>query len=120
MIEQARPAGIRAACLTAFQEQIVPRECDAFYVSINKTMTNDEKEKAMREVGREIRKLAEEYPYDLSHTTLRRLLIERAIKKRKPMGPWRDMWVDVPSRIKSEPEKKSATSQTSATTTGAI
>jgi hypothetical protein len=28
---------------------------------------------------------------------LRRLLIERAIKKRKPMGPWRDIWVDVPS-----------------------
>jgi transposase-like protein len=99
-------SGIRAACLTAFQKQIVPRECDVFYVSINKTMTNDEKEKAMREVSREIRKLAEEYPYDLSHTSLRRLLIERAIKKRKPMGPWRDMWVDVPSRIKSEPEKK--------------
>jgi transposase-like protein len=99
-------SGIRAACLAAFQERIVARECDAFYVSINKTMTNDEKERAMREVDREIHKLAEEYPYDLSHTSLRRLLIERAIKKRKPMGPWRDMWVDVPSRIKSEPKKK--------------
>ena len=99
-------SGIRAACLAAFQERIAARECDAFYVSINKTMTNDEKERAMREVDREIRKLAEESPYDLSHTSLRRILIERAISKRKPIGPWRDMWVDVPSRIKSEPEKK--------------
>jgi transposase-like protein len=99
-------SGIRAACLSAFQERVMARECDAFYVSINKTMTNDEKEKAMREVDREIRKLAEEYPYDLSHTSLRRLLIERASRKRTPMGPWRDMWVDVPSRLKSEPERK--------------
>ena len=99
-------SGIRAACLAAFQERIVARECDAFYVSINKTMTNDEKERAMREVNREIRRLTEEYPYDLSRTTLRQILIERAIKKRTPMGPWRDMWVDVVSRIKSEPERK--------------
>ena len=99
-------SGIRAACLAAFQERIAARECDAFYVSINKTMTNDEKERAMRAVDREIRRLAEECPYDLSHTSLRRMLIERAIGTRKPMGPWRDMWVDVPSRIKSEPEKK--------------
>lgn len=97
---------IRAACLAAYQERIVARECDAFYVSINKTITNDEKERAMREVDREIQRLAEEYPFDISHTSLRRLLIERAIRKRKPMGPWRDMWVDVLSRLKSEPENK--------------
>lgn len=99
-------SGIRAACLAAFQERIVARECDAFYVSIKKGMTNDEKERAMRAVDREIRELNKEYPYDLSYTSLRRLLIEKAIQKRKPMGPWHDMWVDVPSRIKSEPEKK--------------
>ena len=69
-------------------------------------MTDDEKQRAMREVDREIRKLAEQYPYDLSHTSLRRMLIERAIAKKKPMGPWRDMWVNVLSRIKSEPQKK--------------
>lgn len=99
-------SGIRAACLAAFQERVLARESDAFYVSINKGMTNDEKERAMREVDREIRELSDEYPYDLSYTSLRRILIERTIQKRKPMGPWRDMWVDVPSRIKSEPEKK--------------
>lgn len=99
-------SGIRAACLAAFQERIAARECDAFYVSINKTMTNDQKERAMREVDRAIRRLADEYPYDLSHTSLRRILIERAIRERKPLGPWRDMWVDVPSSLKSEPEKK--------------
>lgn len=99
-------SGIRAACLAAFQERIAARGCDAFYVSINKTMTNDEKEQAMREVDRDIRKLAEEHPYDLSRSSLRRLLIERVIRKRTPMGPWRDIWVDVPSRIKSEPERK--------------
>lgn len=99
-------SGIRAACLSAFQERIVARECDAFYVSINKTLTNDEKERAMREVDREIRRLNEEYPYDLSTTSLRRILIAHAIRQKTPMGPWRDMWVDVLTRIKSEPEKK--------------
>jgi transposase-like protein len=99
-------SGIRAACLSAFQGRIVDRECDAFYVSINKTMTNDEKERAMREVDREIRRLSEEYPYDISNTSLRRMLIAQAIQKKTPIGPWRDMWVDVLSRIKSEPEKR--------------
>ena len=99
-------SGIRAACLAAFHERIRARECDAFYVSINKTMTNDEKERAMRDVDREIQKLAEEYPYDLTTTSLRRMHIARAIRKRTPMGPWRDMWVNVLTRIKSEPEKK--------------
>lgn len=99
-------SGIRSACLAAFQDRILARECDAFYVSINKTMTNDEKERAMRDVDREIRKLGEEYPYDLTATSLRLMHIARAIRKRNPMGPWRDMWVDVLTRIKSEPEKK--------------
>lgn len=99
-------SGIRAACLAAFHDRILARECDAFYVSINKTMTNDEKERAMREVDREIRKLSKEYPYDISTTSLRRMHIARSIGKRTPMGPWRDMWVDALTRIKSEPEKK--------------
>ena len=34
------------------------------------------------------------------------MLIERAVQGMKPVGPWRDMWVDVLSRIKSKPEKK--------------
>jgi len=99
-------SGIRAACLAAFHDRILARECDAFYVSINKTMTNDEKERAMRDVDREIRKLTEEYPYDLSTKSLRHMHIARAIRERTPMGPWRDMWVNVLTRIKSEPEKK--------------
>ncbi len=99
-------SGIRAACLAAFQQRIGERECDAFYVSINKTMTNDQKEQALREVRKQIDALRKEYPYDLTETSLRRMLIEEAICERSPVGPWRDMWVDVPSRIKSEPEKK--------------
>lgn len=99
-------SGIRAACLAAFHDRIVARECDAFYVSINKTMTNDEKEKAMRDVRKQIEVLEAHYPYDLSFKSLRRMLIEEAIRKKKPAGPWKDMWVDVLSRIKSEPEKK--------------
>lgn len=99
-------SGIRAACLAAFVDKVLDRTCDAFYVSINKGMTNDQKQKAMREVRNQINYLMEEYPYDLSETSLRRILIERALQKRAPTGPWRDMWVEVPSRIKSEPEKQ--------------
>jgi transposase-like protein len=99
-------SGIRAACLAAFQERIVARECDAFYVSINKTMTNDAKEKAMREVRKEIEALEAALPYNLSFKSLRRILIAKAIPKRRPIGPWKDLWADVLSSIKSEPEKK--------------
>lgn len=99
-------SGIRAACLAAFQDRIVAKECDAFYVSINKTMTNDQKERAVREVRSQIGTLSRKYPYDISDTSLRRMLVAESIQKKRPVGPWRDMWVDVPSRIKSEPEKK--------------
>jgi transposase-like protein len=99
-------SGIRAACLSSFQERILARECDAFYVSINKSMTNDQKEKAMREVRYQVKELAEKYPYELHFGTLRRMLIAKEVPNGKPVGPWRDIWVDVLSRIKSEPEKK--------------
>jgi hypothetical protein len=99
-------SGIRAACLAAFQDRIVARECDAFYVSINKTMTNDQKQQAMREVRQQIEELSRVYPYDIATSSLRRMLIEQAVQKKKPVGPWRDMWIDVLSRLKSEPEKK--------------
>lgn len=99
-------SGIRAACLAAFQDRILARECDAFYVSINKTMTIDEKLLAMREVRTQIEEIGREYPYGLTDTSLRRMLIERALQSKRPIGPWRDMWVDVLSRITSEPEKK--------------
>lgn len=91
-------SGIRAACLAAFRDRIAKQECDAFYVSINKGMTNDQKEKAMREVRNKVKELGQEYPYDLSFKDLRRILIAREVQKRKPIGPWRDMWVDVLSR----------------------
>ena len=99
-------SGIRAACLAAFCERIAALECDAFYVSINKTMTNDQKEQALREVSRRIADLDRRYPYGLTEKTLRRMLIEEAIKAKTPAGPWKDMWVDVPSSLKSEPQKK--------------
>lgn len=99
-------SGIRAACLAAFQDRVVARQCDAFYVRINKTMTNDQKEKAMREVRKEIEALDASMPYGLSFKSLRRILIAQAIPKRRPIGPWKDLWADVLSGIKSEPEKK--------------
>jgi hypothetical protein len=69
-------------------------------------MTNDQKEKAMREVRRRIEDLDRRYPYGLTEATLRRMLIEEALKTKAPAGPWKDMWVDVPSRLKSEPERR--------------
>ena len=99
-------SGIRAACLSAFMDRILNRECDAFFVSINKTMTNDQKQKAMRDVRYEVAGLGKKYHDKLHFGTLRRMLIVRAIKKGQPIGPYRDIWVDVLSRLKSEPEKK--------------
>lgn len=99
-------SGIRAACLAAFRQEISERRCDAFYVRIDKGCTNDEREGLLRELTRRLDALRLRYPYDISDTSLRRLLVAESIKDGRPLGPWKDLWIDVPSAHKGEPRKK--------------
>jgi len=98
-------SGIRASCLAAFSNMVMERNCDAFYVRINKTLTVNQKRKVMADLRYRLDEMRTLYPYDVSNTSLRRMLIEENLKSRKPLGPWRDQWIEVPSQNMSEPEK---------------
>lgn len=99
-------SGIRAACLGAFRKQVQDRTCDAFYVRINKTLTVNQKRKIMADLREQMDILRVLHPFDLSNTSLRRMLIADNLKKEKREGPWQDRWVEVPSPSMSEPEKQ--------------
>lgn len=99
-------SGIRAACLAAFGDKIRERKCEAFYVRINKELTVNQREQLFAALRRKLDDLRLLYPYDISDTSLRRMLVADALKGRLALGPWRDRWVDVPISLMSEPEKQ--------------
>jgi len=98
-------SGIRAACLSAFRDRIMARECDAFYVSINREMTIDERRKARAE-GQELLSL---YRKDNSNLSISQAKLQILIERLRAMsvyGQYRDRWFDHPFPTVAEPEKK--------------
>lgn len=97
-------SGMRAACLGAFQDEIKDRHCDAFYVKINKSMTIDEKKKALSISRQEFRSMRETYP-DIKDNELKLLLIKKSMQDIVEIGKWKDRWLIHPFPNMSEPEK---------------
>ncbi|MGO9954147.1 MAG: hypothetical protein ACLPN1_18315 [Dissulfurispiraceae bacterium] len=95
---------MRAACLSAFVDEIQGKKCDAFYVRINKDLTIDEKRKAMAAVRKEWEEIRKLYP-NLSDSKLRLLIIKGRIRQAMTMGKWSDKWIIHPFPSMSEPEK---------------
>lgn len=98
-------SGIRAACLSAFKDEVVGGTCDAFYVRINKDLKNHEKLKLCAEYKKEMEEARGAYPY-LSDTSIRLLRISEEMKRLKTIGRWEDRWLEYPFPDGSEPEKK--------------
>jgi len=61
---------MRAACLSAFINQVKEKKCDAFYVRINKNLTIGEKRQAMAAVRKKWDETRESHP-GLSDSELR-------------------------------------------------
>lgn len=97
-------SGMRAACLGAFQEEIKGRKCDAFYVRINKSLTVDEKQRALAESRKRFRAAKEQYP-ELSDTEINLNLIKERMGHMAEIGQWKDRWLSHPFPNMSEPEK---------------
>jgi len=97
-------SGIRAACLTAFQDRIAATTCDAFYVRINKDMTVDEKRQALRESRAAFKKLQAAHK-GLSENEVKLLIIKARMRAARKYGRWQDRWVTHPFPNMSEPEK---------------
>jgi transposase-like protein len=97
-------SGIRAACLSAFKEEVQRGACDAFYVAINKDLNIHEK---LKLCGGQKQRMEEKqflYPY-LSEKSIRLLGIAEEMKRLKTIGSWKDRWLKYPFPSKSEPEK---------------
>ena len=97
-------SGIRAACLSAFVNEVLDGRCDAFFVRINKDLTVHQKQKLVNLVEKEFEVSEAEHPY-LSKTSIRLLKIMEDMKRLKTIGKWEDRWLSYPFPDMSEPEK---------------
>ena len=100
-------SGIRAAIMAAFCERIMAKECDAFYVKINKELTNPQKlnlvAKSQRELE-EFRASSKAYEHVKDHD-LRVFKATAEMVALREIGKWKDRWFIFPFPNMSEPEK---------------
>ncbi|MDD5241678.1 MAG: hypothetical protein PHG47_08155 [Sulfuricella sp.] len=97
-------SGIRAACLSAFSEEIKARKADAFYVRINKDLTVNERRQALAISRAEFEKAKNNYP-SLKGSEVELLLIQDRLQHMSTIGKWSDRWLLHPFPSMSEPEK---------------
>lgn len=98
-------SGIRAACLTAFCDEILNRRCDALYVKVNKEMTVPQKRQAIRAARRKFKAHWRTNHDYLDWQSALELYFREAIKDVTKHGKWRDKWVHHPMPRMNEPEK---------------
>ena len=97
-------SGMRAACLSAFADRIKEHRCDAFYVSIAKHLTVDEKRRRLHDANEQFSAVAKNHP-GLSKEKLQLLILRDRIAAAQAIGQWKDRWVFHPLPSMSEPEK---------------
>jgi len=100
-------SGIRAACHAAFWERILKKECEAFFVCVNKELTINQK-RALKQLGeKNLNDFIELNPYlqNLYLNDIRLFYLEKVLATRRPFGPWKDEWLTYPFPDMSEPEK---------------
>ena len=100
-------SGIRAACFSAFWEDVLAKRVDAFFVSIDKTLTIDQKKRLQAQVNRQMADFIDENPIyeQLWESEIRHIIIKNELSKRIPLGPWGDYWLQYPFPDMSEPRK---------------
>jgi hypothetical protein len=97
-------SGIRAACLSAFMKRVKKRTCDAFYVSINKDMTNDEREQCVKASRKRFKQFKDRFP-GLPDREVVKMMVKQNMKSLKQIGQYKDLWLEHPYPSKDEPEK---------------
>lgn len=97
-------SGIRAAFMAAFRDEVKTHRADAFYVSINKTLTVPNKQAAMND-SRERFKLEQQANPGLTDTELTIKMVVDQLRQAKAIGQYNDLWVSHPFPNMSEPEK---------------
>ncbi len=97
-------SGIRAACLSAFCDEVKARNADAFYVRINKNLTINERRQALADSRSEFDKVRTQHP-TLTDDEIKIIMISARINNMSAIGKWNDRWLLLPLPNMSEPEK---------------
>lgn len=96
--------GLRAACLSAFHEEIRGRTADAFYVRINKGLTVDERRHRYNDAKAVFEQAKAAHP-GMKPQEVKRALIKERLAALTAHGKWQDRWLDHPFPTLGEPEK---------------
>lgn len=98
-------SGIRAAFMTAFNQRILDRTADAWYVMTNKELTTPDKKRLCTDSANRIKSAMKANP-GLSEKEIRLMFLKGAMKNIEHIGPWKDRWLEFPFATMSESEKK--------------
>lgn len=96
--------GIRAACFSAFHNKIKERTAEAFYVSIEKQLTVDEKRRFKKEAENRFKEIQEANP-ELEDYQIKLIMLKEEIAKKLELGHWKDKWVRHPLPNMAEANK---------------
>lgn len=97
-------SGIRSACFSAFHEEIKSRKAEAFYVSIEKQLTVDEKRRFKKEAEKRFKEIQDERP-DLTDVQIKLEMLKEEISNKLELGHWKDKWVRHPLPNMAEAKK---------------
>lgn len=99
-------SAMRAACFGAFAKEIKEyRKVDAFFVSISKDLTVDQKRHKTAEAKAEIQ-LFRAQNNDMSELDAILEIIKMRLDSMSEIGKWKDRWLSHPMPDMSEPEKE--------------
>lgn len=98
-------AGIRSAVMYAFMDEIKSHLCEAFYISIAKGMSVNDKEAIKAEVDANFRQYKNANP-GLDGHSIRILMWLDEFKYEMELGEYKDKWWDDPTATMNEPKKK--------------
>lgn len=101
-------SGIRAACLAAFAERVLAKDCDAFYVKISKQYTQTQKLALVKGWAGTRGEFVSRNPVyeELTDFSVRRAIIEERLNAMVAVGKWRDKWLSHPFPFMGEPDKE--------------
>lgn len=98
-------SGLRAAFMAAVPNRVKDRTADAFYVSVAKEQTVDQKRGLVGAANRRLKEMQKDNP-DLSDDELKVLMMRREMLSAVPIGQFKDPWSNHPTPDMREPEKK--------------
>jgi transposase-like protein len=96
--------GLRAACLSAFHDEVRDHTADAFYVSINKKLTVDEKRQKYNDAKAAFEQ-AKASQSGMRPDQVKLKMITERLATMTTRGKWKDQWFDHPFPTMGEPEK---------------